>query len=79
MPKNYCFTNRNYSKKWGTLQKLEDGNLMLETGTGTWTEEIAKIHDLDPQEETNLQLGVSFYKGESKIKIENAIKEAIGK
>ncbi len=43
----------------------------------TWTDEVARIHDLDPSQETNVELGISFYIGESRTKIEQAIKEAI--
>ncbi len=44
---------------------------------GTWTDEVACIHDLDPAQPTNLELGVSFYLPESRVKIENAIREAV--
>ena len=44
---------------------------------GTWTDEVARIHDLDPAQETNVEIGLSFYSGESREKIEHAIKEAI--
>ena len=47
------------------------------TGEGTWTEEVARIHDLDPNEKTNAQKGLSFYRGESRERIENALKEAV--
>jgi signal transduction histidine kinase len=44
---------------------------------GTWTDEVARIHDLDPAQETNVELGLSYYSGQSRQKIEQAIKEAI--
>ncbi|MEW6068816.1 MAG: ATP-binding protein [Nitrospirota bacterium] len=44
---------------------------------GTWTDEVARIHELDPRAETNAELGLSFYHGESRIKIETAVREAI--
>ena len=44
---------------------------------GTWTEEVARIHEVDPQSGTNAELGLSFYQDESRAKIETAIKEAI--
>ncbi|MFA4917853.1 MAG: GAF domain-containing protein [Thermodesulfovibrionales bacterium] len=44
---------------------------------GTWTDEVTRIHELDPETETNMELGLSFYQGESRIKIETAVKEAI--
>jgi len=46
------------------------------TGKGTWTEECARIRDLDPQDQTDAELGLSFYRGESRLKIEQAIKDA---
>ncbi len=64
-------------KEMGRAAKIGGWEFNVKTGAGTWTEEIARIHDIDPDEETNLQLGVSFYEGKSKVKIENAIKEAI--
>jgi PAS domain S-box-containing protein len=44
---------------------------------GTWTDEVARIHDLDPAQETNVELGLSYYSGESRQKIEQATKAAI--
>lgn len=44
---------------------------------GTWTAGVARIHDLDPAQETNVELGVSFYSTESRAKIEQAITAAI--
>ncbi|MBN1537254.1 MAG: PAS domain S-box protein [Anaerolineales bacterium] len=46
---------------------------------GTWTEETAKIHDLDPDDETNVEKGLSFYLGEHRLKIEKAVNDAINK
>ena len=48
-----------------------------ETGQGTWTDEVARIHDLDPAQETNVAIGLSFYTGESRKKVEQAVQEAI--
>ena len=48
-----------------------------ETRKGTWTDEVARIHDLDPALETNLEMGLSVYQGKSREKIEQAVKEAI--
>jgi PAS domain S-box-containing protein len=48
-----------------------------ETGKGAWTDEVARIHDLDPAGETNVEIGLSFYVGASREKIEHAVKEAV--
>jgi PAS domain S-box-containing protein len=44
---------------------------------GTWTDEVAHIHGLDPAQPTNVQLGASFYLPDSRRKIEQSIQEAI--
>ncbi len=44
---------------------------------GSWSEETARIHDIDPEAATDATLGMSFYHGESRARIEAAIKEAI--
>nr|WP_320017420.1 PAS domain S-box protein [uncultured Desulfobacter sp.] len=46
------------------------------TGQGTWTDEVTRIHDLDPKDETSLEKGVSFYRNRSRQKIDRAVKEA---
>ncbi|HEY3476710.1 MAG TPA: PAS domain S-box protein, partial [Anaerolineales bacterium] len=47
------------------------------TGKGTWTDEVARIHDLDPAQETSVEIGLGFYVGESRQNIEQAVQEAI--
>ncbi|MFD2113029.1 PAS domain S-box protein [Thiorhodococcus fuscus] len=43
------------------------------TGEGAWTDEVAYIHGLDPSAPTNLQLGLSFFEGEQRERIEAAV------
>jgi len=47
------------------------------TGRGQWTEEVARIHELDPRTETGVEFGLNFYQGESRRRIEVAVQEAI--
>ncbi len=47
------------------------------TGKGTWTEEVARIHELDPGQATDMQFGLDFYKGESGRLIQAAVREAV--
>ncbi|MBI3172917.1 MAG: PAS domain S-box protein [Chloroflexi bacterium] len=47
------------------------------TKEGTWTDEVARIHGLDPAQATSVALGLSFYLEESRAMIEKAIEEAI--
>jgi PAS domain S-box-containing protein len=46
-------------------------------GKGTWTPEVARIHDMDPEERISRDIGLGFYQGESRQKIEAAIAAAI--
>lgn len=48
------------------------------TGAGRWTTEVARIHDLDPLKEPNKELGLTFYPGESRKRLEAALQEALG-
>jgi PAS domain S-box-containing protein len=63
----------------GRVAKIGGWEFDADTGKGTWTEETARIHDLDPNDPANVEIGISFYTDESRAKIENAIKEAIEK
>lgn len=47
------------------------------TFKGTWTTETARIHDVDPTAEVSAHLGLSCIQGESRKRIEAAIKAAI--
>ncbi len=47
------------------------------TGEGSWTAEVARIHDLDPGQLTSKALGLSSYGGESRTRIEAAVKAAV--
>ncbi|MEW6502000.1 MAG: PAS domain S-box protein [Thermodesulfobacteriota bacterium] len=47
------------------------------TGRGSWTEEVARIHEVDPARETTVQYGIGFYApGESREKIAAAVQAA---
>ena len=45
------------------------------TFKGTWTEGVAKIHDLDPKSETNVEIGLSFFIDKDRDRIEAAIRD----
>jgi PAS domain S-box-containing protein len=64
-------------REMGRVAKIGGWEFDAITGKGTWTEETARIHDLDPQEETNVEKALKFYSVDSLLKIENAIKEAV--
>lgn len=47
------------------------------TGQGSWTEETARIHEVDSTTPTNVAQGLSFYPGESRARIAAAVESAI--
>lgn len=61
----------------GRMAKVGGWEFDPTTGKGTWTEEVARIHGLDPADETCLERGLSFFFGESRQRIEQAITGAI--
>lgn len=71
--------NEELLREMGSVAQIGGWEFDPETGKGTWTEETARIHDMDPKKETNVELGMSFYTADSKIKIEEAVKMAIEK
>jgi len=63
-------------KMTSKMAKVGGWEYDVETRNGTWTDEVARIHELDPEADTNVDLGLSFYQGESRAKIEKAVREA---
>jgi PAS domain-containing protein len=47
------------------------------TGTGFWTDEAARIYDVDPALPVSRDLGSQFCAGESRAKIEAAVNDAV--
>jgi PAS domain S-box-containing protein len=61
----------------GDMAKVGGWEFDADTKQGTWTDEVARIHDLPADALTNAEIGLSFYKNESRIKINEAIQAAI--
>ncbi|MBI4775463.1 MAG: PAS domain S-box protein, partial [Deltaproteobacteria bacterium] len=64
-------------REMGGIAKIGGWEFHPATGKGTWTEEVARIHDLDPSDETSLKRSLNFYLEESRAKIEKAVQDAI--
>lgn len=47
------------------------------TNTGTWTDEVARIHDVDPKRSVDKTFGMSFYSGEHLKRINQALEQAV--
>jgi len=60
----------------GRAAKIGGWEFDPRTGKGTWTDEVARIHDMEVDDETSMSEGLSFYADESKALIEEAIKKA---
>ena len=60
--------------RMGKIAKIGGWEFDTDTMQGTWTEEVALIHELPTDMLTNVELALKFYKGKSKEKIEKAIK-----
>ena len=61
----------------GTMAKVGGWEFDVKTHTGSWTPEVAKIHDMDPGEVPTVEMGLSFFPGDAREKIEAAIHHAI--
>ncbi|WP_340817822.1 PAS domain S-box protein [Methanolobus sp. WCC4] len=63
----------------GIIAKIGGWEFDASTGKGTWTQEVAKIHELDPLNSTDVEFGLSFYPPDSKELIEKAVHDAVQK
>ena len=61
----------------GRVGKIGGWEIDVVKGTSTWNEEVARIHDLDPEVQPSVEFGLNFYSPESRPLIEHALKEAI--
>ncbi|HRE82689.1 MAG TPA: PAS domain S-box protein, partial [Opitutaceae bacterium] len=64
-------------RETGHIAKVGGWEFDVRTGEGSWTEEVARIHGLDPKTVTSVSVGLSYYQGESLRRIQSAIQIAI--
>ena len=57
----------------GDMAKVGGWEFEVPSMKGKWTRQVAIIHGMDPDSDTNVDIGLSFYEPESRIKIEQAI------
>jgi len=60
-----------------SLAKVGGWRFDVPSMEGEWTDEVARIHDVDPAEPGNATKGFAFYEGWSHDAIEKAVREAI--
>ncbi len=61
----------------GNIAKVGGWEFDVNTQTSSWTPEIARIYDLDPENITSMDIGPTFFQGESQKIIEDALKNAV--
>ncbi|MFA6957737.1 MAG: PAS domain S-box protein [Thermoanaerobaculia bacterium] len=92
-PRHYVVVVRDVTQEKETAKALETRDkLLVEVGRiakvggwefdpvtseGTWTPEVARIHDLDPDLGTNVAIGLSYYDGADREAIDRAVREAV--
>lgn len=70
-------THQAILEETGRIAKVGGWSFDPKTGEGTWTDEVARIHDLDPAAETSREIGLSFYTVQSRPLIERAVTHAV--
>jgi PAS domain S-box-containing protein len=61
----------------GALAKVGTWEFDVASGRGTWSDEVARIHDLDAGADASVQIGLGFFHGEARIKVGQAVADAI--
>ncbi|WP_442887407.1 PAS domain S-box protein [Congregicoccus parvus] len=61
----------------GRIAKVGGWSFDPATGEGYWTDEVARIHGLDPRAYTSRDIGLSYYHDEHRERIEAALKGAV--
>lgn len=61
----------------GSMAKVGGWEFDAQTLQGTWTEEVSRIHELDPDLEPGADIVLSCYQGDSRVQLERAVKDAI--
>jgi len=64
-------------ERMSSMAKIGGWDFDVATMKGSWTDEVARIHDLDPSVPATVSLGLHFFHGKSRLKIESAIRKAI--
>ncbi len=64
-------------KETGRIAKVGGWSFDPRTGEGFWTDEVARIYDIDSASATSAQLGLQHFEGEHRARIEAAIEAAV--
>jgi PAS domain S-box-containing protein len=69
--------NQEILEETGRIAHVGGWSFDVLTGAGFWTDEVARIHDLDPALPISKDTGLQFFAGESRSRIEAAVKLAV--
>lgn len=69
--------NEQLLQEMSTIARVGGWEFDIATGAGHWTEETTRIYELDGPNQISIELCFSFFKGESRNKIESAVSDAI--
>ena len=61
----------------GEIASVGGWEFDVETMEGRWTEEVARIHEVDPDPKPDVAWGLGFYTEDSRPKLERAVNDAI--
>jgi PAS domain S-box-containing protein len=61
----------------GALAKVGTWEFDVASGQGTWSDEVARIHDLDPGADASVEIGLGFFHGEARQRVGQAVADAI--
>ncbi|MFT3828481.1 MAG: PAS domain S-box protein [Opitutaceae bacterium] len=64
-------------RETGEIAKVGGWSFDPSTGEGFWTEEVARIHDLDLSAKVSVEMGLGFYTEQSREKIRSALAAAV--
>ena len=64
-------------KEMGRIAQIGGWEYHIQTGQVNWTEEVARIHDLDPTSNISVEAGINYYYADSEPIIEKAIQDAV--
>lgn len=70
---------RDILDRTGRLAQVGGWDFDVSTRRASWTDETARIYDLDPNLKIDLAQGLSYFQRESRVRIEHAMQEAVTK
>jgi len=64
-------------RETGEIARVGGWHFDVRTSAGFWTEEVARIHEVDPNDPIGRDRGIDFYHGQDRGRIASAVQCAI--